>query len=72
MHNDEDIIELFKNNTIEKFLHEVNINDIENPRTRAIVSALDRSINVLTLECRPIPDIFNSKLKGKIKAPQQQ
>lgn len=45
---------LYNNNSLEDFLKLVNEKDVADPRTRAIIAALKRSIHVLHLEFNPI------------------
>jgi len=45
---------LYDNNTLADFVYLVDPSEIANPRTRAIIAALKRSVQVLELEFNPI------------------
>jgi hypothetical protein len=53
-YEDNDLKELYENESLETFIEKVNPANIVNPRTRAIVAALSRSVRVLELEFNPI------------------
>ena len=45
---------LYENNNLEDFITLVDPSDVEDSRTRAIIAALKRSVQVLELEFNPI------------------
>ena len=45
---------LYENNTLEDFIELINPSEVAEPRTRAILAALKRSVQVLELEFNPI------------------
>ena len=58
---------LYDCNDLESFLSIVNVENIIDPRKKAIIGALQRSIRVLNLEFNPIPtDKTTSKLKKQV------
>ncbi len=62
---------LYNAHTLEEFLELVNPEDISQPRTRAILSALKRSIQVLDLEFNPLVITGPSENKEENNQPQQ-
>jgi len=57
---------LYDENDLETFLSLVNVEDIADPRKKAIIGALKRSIRVLNLDFNPLP-IAQSSKKVKIQ-----
>ena len=53
-HTNEFLKELYDNNKLEDFIFLVEPSDVEDSRTRAIIAALKRSVQVLELEFKPI------------------
>jgi hypothetical protein len=52
---------LYDDNDLHTFLSKVNVDDITDPRKKAIISTLKRSIKVLHLEFNPIPPLKDKK-----------
>ncbi len=57
---------LYDENDLETFLSLVDVENIVDPRKKAIISALKRSIRVLNLDFNPLP-IAQSSMKVKIQ-----
>ena len=62
---------LYNNHTLEEFLELVSPEDVSEPRTRAILAALKRSIQVLDLEFNPLVITEPSENKEENNQPQQ-
>lgn len=69
-YDDEYLKTLYNNNNLADFLSLVNIDDVCDPRKKAIIGALKRSIRVLELEFNPI--IINTPEHKSTKANQPQ
>ena len=54
-YDDEYIKNLFLNNDLETFLSTVNVENVSDPRLKAIIASLQRGVDVLKLEFNPIP-----------------
>ena len=52
---------LYDENDLETFLSLVDVGDIADPRKKAIIGALKRSIRVLNLDFNPLPIAQSSK-----------
>jgi len=48
------LTDLYNSHSLEEFLEIVNIDNVSDMRTKAIIGALKRSINVLHLEFNPL------------------
>ena len=55
IYDNEYLKEVYNDTDLETFLDTVSVGDISDPRTRAVVAALKRSVSVLHLEFNPIP-----------------
>ena len=54
MYDNDFVKTLYDNNKLEDFIFIIDPSEIADPRTRAIVAALKRSVQVLELEFNPI------------------
>lgn len=70
-YDDEYLKTIYKNNTLEEFLNKISPEDLSNPRTRAIIGALQRSIRVLDLQFNPIFIKAPMENKEETNQPQQ-
>ena len=61
---------LYNNKELNEFLSVVSTEEISDPRLRAIIGALKRSITVLHLEFNPI-EISHNKKEEEVNQPQQ-
>jgi len=46
--------DLYDNNDLDEFLNSINVDNVVCPRTKAIIGALKRSMNMLRLEFNPL------------------
>ena len=62
---------LYQNNSLSEFLALVNVDDVSDPRKKAIISTLKRSITVLDLEFNPIPIDSGQNKSKKVNHPHE-